>query len=97
MKGILAELASKLEHMKNVVEKKEMKEEIEEEEEVPDDDEDEVFEIEKPFFKALKALGGKPTELPMFIGKMDAKLVLEWIEASKNHFFRITTSQVGQV
>ena len=72
--------------MKNVVEKKEMKEEVEEEEEVPDDDEDEISENEKPFFKALKVLGGKPTELPMFTGKMDAELVLEWIEALENDF-----------
>ena len=86
LKGILAELASKLEYMKNVVEKKEMKEEMEEEEDVPNDEEDEISENEKPFFKALKALGGKTVELPMFIEKMDAELVLEWIEALENHF-----------
>jgi Icc-related predicted phosphoesterase len=78
MKGILAKLANKLEHMKNVVEKKEMESQEEEEEE--------VSEIVKPFFKALKALGGRPTELPMFTGKMDAELVLKWIEALENHF-----------
>ena len=38
LNGILAELDSKLEHMKNVVEKKEMKVEEDEEEEVPYDD-----------------------------------------------------------
>ena len=72
MKGILEKLASKLEHMKNVVEKKEMKE-VEEEEEVPDDDEDEVPKNGKPFFKDLNALGGKPITLLMFIGKMDVR------------------------
>ena len=86
LKGILAELASKLEYMKNVVEKKEMKEEMEEEEDVPNDEEDEISENEKPFFKALKALGGKSIELPMFTGNMDAELVLEWIEALENQF-----------
>ena len=70
VKGILAELASRLEHMKNVVKKKEMKIEKEEDEEIIDDD-DEVSETKKPFSKSLKALGGKPTELPMFTGKMD--------------------------
>ena len=50
LKGILPELASKLEHMKTVVEKKEMKEEMEEEEDVPNDEEDEISENEKPFF-----------------------------------------------
>ena len=63
-----------------------MKEEVEEEEDVPKDEEDEISENEKPFFKALKALGGKTVELPMFTGKMDAELVLEWIEALVNHF-----------
>ena len=51
LKGILAELASKLDHMKSVVEKKEMKEEMEEEEDVPNDEEDEISENEKPFLK----------------------------------------------
>ena len=86
MKGILEKLTSKLEHMKNVVKKKEMKVEEEEEEQVPDDDEDEVSKTKKPFFKALKDLGGKPIELPMFMGKMEAESVLEWIEALENHF-----------
>ena len=63
-----------------------MRAEVEEEEEVPDEDEDEIPENEKPFFKALKALGGKPTKLPMFTGKMDVELVLEWIEPLENHF-----------
>lgn len=97
MKGILAEFASKLEHMQNVVEKKEMKEDMEEEEEVPDDEEDELSENEKPLIKDLKALGGKPTELPMFTGKVDAELVLEWIEALENHFECEKVSESQQV
>lgn len=73
-----------------------MKAEEEEEEEVSADDEDEVSETEKPFFKALKALRGKPIELPMRMGKMDAELVLEWIEALESHFEceKISESQV---
>ena len=94
MKGILVELASKLEHMQNVVEKKEMKEEVEEGEEVPDDEEDELSENEKPF---LKDLGGKPTELPMFTGKMDVELVLEQIEALENQFECEKVSESQQV
>lgn len=65
--------------MKTIVEKKEMKEE--EEEEVPYNDDDELSKIEKPFINALKALGGKSTKLPIFTGKMDIEVVLEWIEA----------------
>ncbi len=57
LKGIVAELASKLEYMQSVVEKKEMKEGMEEEEDVPDSEEDRIAENERPFFKSLKALG----------------------------------------
>lgn len=84
LKGMLAELTNKLEHIKTMVEKKETKEE--ELEEVSVDDESEISEFEKPFLKALKALGGKSTELPTLIGKMDTEVVLEWIEALENHF-----------
>lgn len=68
VKGMLLELENKLEHMKNVVEKKEMKEE-EEEEEVPIDEEDIVSKHERPFIKALKALGGKSTKVTYVYGK----------------------------
>ena len=84
LKEKLVELANKLEQIGSVVEKKEMKEE--QDEEVPTDDEDELSKNEKSFIKTLKALGGKATELPILIGKMDTEAFLEWIEDLENHF-----------
>ena len=55
--------------------------------------EDEVPKLEPPFgekklfIKALKALGRKSLEnIPMFHGKMDLEVVLEWIEIIENCF-----------
>ena len=43
--------------------------------------------VEEPFLKYLKALNGKVLEgIPIFIGKMDAEEVIEWIEGIENHF-----------
>lgn len=43
--------------------------------------------VEEPFLKVLKALSGKAIEgIPMFTGRMDAELVMEWIEGMENHF-----------
>ena len=42
---------------------------------------------EDPFLKALKALSGKTLEgVPLFSGKMEADLVMDWIEGMENHF-----------
>lgn len=42
---------------------------------------------EEPFINAIMALGGKALEgIPLFTGKMDSKLVMEWIEGMENHF-----------
>ena len=42
---------------------------------------------EEPFLNAIKALGGKALEgIPLFSGKMDPKLVMEWIQGMENHF-----------
>ena len=42
---------------------------------------------EGPFLKDIKELGGKDLEgIPLFSGKMDPKLVMEWIEGMKDHF-----------
>ena len=42
---------------------------------------------EEPFIKAIKALGGKSLEgIPLFTGKMNSELVMEWIEGMENHF-----------
>ena len=42
---------------------------------------------EEPFLKAIKALSGKALEgVPVFAGKMDTELVMEWIEGMENHF-----------
>lgn len=51
---------------------------------------------QEPFPKALKALSGKSLEgLPLFTGKMEVEVVLEWIEGMENHFEceRITEAQ----
>lgn len=43
--------------------------------------------IEEPFLKALKALSGKALEgIPIFSGKMEPGVVLDWIEGLENHF-----------
>ena len=42
---------------------------------------------EELFLKAIKALSGKALEgVPVFAGKMDTELVMEWIEGMENHF-----------
>ena len=42
---------------------------------------------EEPFLKSNKALSGKELEgVPVFTGKMDTELVMEWIEGMENHF-----------
>lgn len=42
---------------------------------------------EDPFLKELKALSGKTLEgVPLFSGKMEADLVMDWIEGMENHF-----------
>lgn len=59
-------------------------EEVAEEEKVPEPDP--VLE-EDPFLKALKSLSGKGLEgIPLFSGKMDPDLVMDWIEGMENHF-----------
>ena len=41
----------------------------------------------EPFLKAIKVLSGKSLEgMPLFIGKMDLDVVLDWIEDMENHF-----------
>lgn len=47
---------------------------------------DPVIENE-PFLKALKAMSARTLEgVPLFSGKKDPKVVLEWIEGLENHF-----------
>lgn len=47
---------------------------------------DPVIENE-PFLKALKAMSGRTLEgVPLFSGKMDLEVVMEWIEGLENHF-----------
>ena len=59
-------------------------EEVAEEDKVPEPDP--IFE-EEPFLKALKALSGKGLEgIPLFSGKMDPDLVMDWIDGMENHF-----------
>ena len=42
---------------------------------------------EEPFLKALKAMSGKSLEgVPLFSGKMEPELIMEWIEGLENHF-----------
>lgn len=41
----------------------------------------------QPFLKALKAMSGRTLEgVPLFSGKMDPEVVMEWIEGLENHF-----------
>ena len=43
--------------------------------------------IEEPFLKEIKVAGGKSLEgIPLYSGKMDPKLVIEWIKGIENHF-----------
>lgn len=42
---------------------------------------------QEPFLKALKEMSGKSLEgVPLFSGKMEVELVMEWIEGIENHF-----------
>ena len=42
---------------------------------------------EEHFLKAVKALSDKALEgMPLFTGKMDLDVVLDWIEGVENHF-----------
>ena len=42
---------------------------------------------EELFLKSTKALGGKALEgIPLFSGKMEVDLVMDWIEGMENHF-----------
>lgn len=55
---------------------------IEDETPIPDP----VIENE-PFLKALKAMSGRTLEgVPLFSGKMDPEVVMEWIEGLENHY-----------
>jgi hypothetical protein len=43
--------------------------------------------LEEPFMKALKTINSKALEgIPLFSGKMDLDLIMEWIEGMENHF-----------
>ncbi|GLJ27819.1 hypothetical protein SUGI_0545980 [Cryptomeria japonica] len=56
---------------------------------VEEDDTPELDPIipEEPFLRAIKALGGKSLErVPLFCGKMEPEVVMEWIEGLENHF-----------
>ena len=53
---------------------------------------------EEPFLKAIKALSGKALEgVPIFAGKMDTELVMEWIEGMENHFYYEGVSEAQKV
>lgn len=59
-------------------------EEVAEEDKTPEPD---PVLKEEPFLKALKALSGKALEgIPLFSGKMEPDLVMDWIEGMENHF-----------
>lgn len=41
----------------------------------------------EPFLREIKALGGKSFEgVPLFCGRMESEVVMEWIEGLENHF-----------
>ena len=43
--------------------------------------------LEGPFLKALKAINSKALEgIPLFSGKMDLDLIMDWIEGMENNF-----------
>ena len=43
--------------------------------------------LEDPFLKAIKEINSKALEgIPLFSGKMDLDLIMEWIEGMENHF-----------
>lgn len=85
----LAQLEDKLDHVEEktdeVKEKFEGKQpEVGVEDEVPTPD---PILTEAPFLKALKDMSGKALEdIPLFSGKMEADLVMDWIELMENHF-----------
>ena len=42
---------------------------------------------EEPFLREIKAINSKALEgIPLFSGKMDLDLIMEWIEGMENHF-----------
>ena len=53
---------------------------------------------EEPFLKVIKAINSKDLEsIPLFSGKMDLDLIMEWIEGMENHFECDSVSYAQQV
>ena len=43
--------------------------------------------LEEPFLKVIKEINSKSLEgTPLYSGKMDLDLIMEWIEGMENHF-----------
>lgn len=66
--------------------------------------EDEILELDpplgeqEPFLKALKEFGGKILEnVSLFHGKIDAEVVLEWLESNENYFKCERTTKAQKV
>lgn len=88
LEQLLSDVQDTADKVKDKMEQKEEQEakekEIELEEDAPTPD---LVILEEPFFKALKAINSKALEgVPLFSGKMDLDLIMEWIEGTKNHF-----------
>ena len=88
LEQLLSEVQDTTDKVKDKMEQKEEKEakekdiELEEETPIPD-----PILPEEPFLKAIKAINSKALEgIPLFSGKMDPDLIMEWIEGMENHF-----------
>ena len=85
MRQKLEEVAETTEQVKEKLEESEDKGKAIDEEDVEPEPDPSMQ--EEPFLKALKTISGKSLEgIPLFIGKMDLELVMEWIEGIENHF-----------
>lgn len=88
LERLLSDVQDKVDRVKDKMEQKEEQEakekEIELEEEAPTPD---PVIPEEPFLKALKAINSKALEgIPLFSGKMDPDLIMDWIGGMENHF-----------
>lgn len=81
----LGEVEEKVELMRNKLKEDEGKgKEVAEEDKIP---KKKLVLVEEPFLRAFKAMSGKSLEwIPLFNGKMEFDLVMEWIEGMENYF-----------
>lgn len=88
LEQLLSEVQDTTDKVKDKIEQKEEKDakekDIELEEETPTLDP--IF-PEEPFLKVIKVINCKALEgIPLFSGKVDPNLIMEWIEGMENHF-----------